>query len=87
MRAIIKPLLATIVSGTLIAATAPGAIANDDWQTSKWGDDDTIGAANYLSADRILEATRLVTEGKAYSLGVELNRDFPAYGTRFLTSP
>jgi len=25
----------------------------------------------------------LIKEGKSYSLGVELNRDFPAYGTRF----
>ena len=25
----------------------------------------------------------MIKEGKSYSLGVELNRDFPAYGTRF----
>ena len=50
--------------------------------TSKWGPDDEIGAANYLSPEKVKEAVALVKEGKTYSLGVELNRDFPAYGTR-----
>ncbi|MFL1486292.1 cyclase family protein [Marinobacter sp. LN3S78] len=83
MKRTTTPLMATILAGALLGANAPTGFANEDWQNSKWGKDDTIGAANYLSADHILEATSLVTEGKAYSLGVELNRDFPAYGTRF----
>jgi len=83
VRATTKSILAAFISGTLLGATTTGATANEDWQDSKWGEDDTIGAANYLSAEHILKATSLVTEGKAYSLGVELNRDFPAYGARF----
>jgi kynurenine formamidase len=71
-----------LLATTLLTASA-GALAQDEWQNSKWGKDDTIGAANYLSADKILEAAMLIKEGKSYSLGVELNRDFPAYGTRF----
>lgn len=78
-----KPVMAALVAFTLLGASTTGVLADDEWQTSKWGENDTIGAANYLSADHILKATQLVTEGKAYSLGVELNRDFPAYGTRF----
>ncbi len=50
--------------------------------TSKWGPGDEIGAANNLSPDKVKEAVALIKEGKVYSLGVELNRDFPAYGTR-----
>lgn len=83
MRISKTPITAAVVACSWLAASSTGVLADEDWQTSKWGDDDTIGAANYLSADHILKATQLVTEGKAYSLGVELNRDFPAYGTRF----
>lgn len=77
-----SPILAGIMTSALLSASA-ATLADDDWQTSKWGPDDTIGAANYLSAENIISASKLITEGKAYSLGVELNRDFPAYGTRF----
>lgn len=83
MKLTTNPIIAAVIAGALLGASASVALANEDWQKSKWGEDDTIGAANYLSADRILEAARLVTEGKTYSLGVELNRDFPAYGARF----
>lgn len=68
---------------TALLTASAGLWAQDDWQKSKWGEDDTIGAANYLSSDKILSAAKLIREGKSYSLGVELNRDFPAYGTRF----
>lgn len=77
-----KLMMAVSVTGALLSVNPTSALAEEDWQASKWGEEDTIGAANYLSADHILKASQLVTEGKAYSLGVELNRDFPAYGTR-----
>lgn len=73
-------------SGLVMSAcfTFSGAVAaQDDWQQSKWGEDDTIGAANYLSPENVLKAAKLIDQGKVYSLGVELNREFPAYGTRF----
>ncbi len=65
-------------------ALGPGPVtAQEDWQTSKWGEDDTIGAANYLSPEKVLKAAELIETGKTYSLGVVLDRDFPAYGARF----
>lgn len=60
-------------------ATAPQA---EDWHTSKWGKDDTIGAANLVTAERILAATKLVKTGKRYALGQVTGRDTPAFGTR-----
>lgn len=77
-----KALWSSLVASAFLGLSG-GALAQDDWQESKWGKDDTIGAANYLSPEKVLNAAELIQEGKVYSLGVELNRDFPAYGTRF----
>lgn len=60
-------------------ANAPDA---PEWCKSKWGPEDQIGAANLLSPELALAAAELVTEGKTYSLGVEVNKDTPAFGPR-----
>jgi len=49
---------------------------------SKFGPDDQIGNVNYITADKTLAAARLVTKGKAYRLGIETNKDTPAYPPR-----
>ncbi|MDA0823756.1 MAG: cyclase family protein [Proteobacteria bacterium] len=57
-------------------------VGAEDWHTSKWGKDDTIGAANLVTPERILAATKLVKTGKRYALGQVTSRDTPAFGTR-----
>lgn len=54
----------------------------EDWYPSQWGSDDTIGAANLVTPDRILAATKLVKTGKRYALGQVTGRKTPAFGTR-----
>jgi kynurenine formamidase len=49
---------------------------------SKFGPSDEIGAANNLSPEKTLAAAKLVTKGKAYRLGIETNKDTPAYPPR-----
>jgi kynurenine formamidase len=49
---------------------------------SKFGPDDQIGNLNYVSPAKTLAASKLITRGKAYRLGIETNKDTPAYGTR-----
>src|SRR5262245_48572291 len=49
---------------------------------SKFGPNDEIGAANNLSAEKTLRAAKLVTTGKSYRLGIETNKDTPAYPPR-----
>lgn len=49
---------------------------------SKFGPNDQIGNVNYIKPAKTLAATKLVTKGKAYRLGIETNKDTPAYGTR-----
>ncbi len=49
---------------------------------SPYGPDDTLGAINNLSPEKVIQAARLVTEGKTYALGIETGVDTPAYGPR-----
>jgi kynurenine formamidase len=55
----------------------------EDWQASKFGQDDTLGAINLLSSDKVLEAAKLIKTGKTYALGVPTGPDSPAYPPRF----
>ena len=49
---------------------------------SKFGPDDQIGNLNYVTPAKTLAATKLVTKGKTYRLGIETNKDTPAYPPR-----
>ena len=53
-----------------------------DWCRSKWGPNDEIGAANLLTPEVALNASKLVKTGRTYSLGVETNAKTPAFGPR-----
>ena len=69
-----------VIGLTSIAAEAQADTEN--WFPSKYGADDTLGAINNLSAEKVLQATRLVTTGKTYPLGVETGTTSPAYPPR-----
>lgn len=58
------------------------AVAQDNWYPSKHGADDTLGAINFLSPEKVVEAAKLVKTGKTYALGVVLGRETPAYPPR-----
>lgn len=80
MRSILLSALA--LAGGLVAATALA----EDWKCeSKFGPNDQIGNSNYITPDKTLAATKLVTKGKAYRLGIEVNSKTPAYPPRFFT--
>ena len=71
-------LAATLLSTPVFAQSAPKA----DWYPSKYGASDEIGAANLLTPDVVLQAAKLVKTGKTYPLGVEINKDLPAFRHR-----
>ena len=50
--------------------------------TSKWGPNDEIGAANYVTPARVLEAAKLVKTGKTYALGIPVDKNTLAYPPR-----
>ena len=69
----------------LLAATAlacGAASAQTAWYPSKWGANDEIGAANYMTAATALQAVRLVKTGKVYSLGITVSTTTPAFPPR-----
>lgn len=49
---------------------------------SKFGSEDQIGNLNYVTPAKTLAASKLVTKGKTYRLGIETNKDTPAYPPR-----
>jgi kynurenine formamidase len=65
--------------GAVAQQTAP---QNPACAKSKFGADDELGNVNYLTPEKTLAAVKLVTKGKAYRLGIETNRDTPAYPPR-----
>jgi kynurenine formamidase len=76
---------AAMILAGMLAASLSVNVMSQDWVPSRYGADDRIGAANNLSTDIVLDAARLITTGKVYSLGVETAEDSPAYGTRTFT--
>lgn len=58
------------------------AAAQTSWYPSKWGPNDEIGAANYLTPAIAVQAARLVKTGKVYSLGITVSTTTPAYPPR-----
>ena len=71
--------IATLIATMLLST---GVFAAESWYPSRFGADDTLGAINNLSAAKVLEAARLIKEGKTYSLGVAVGPDTPAWGSR-----
>src|SRR3954451_12046044 len=62
--------------GTVEAASA------QDWTKSKWGPNDEIGAANYMTPELVVKAAGLIKTGKTYALGIPVDSKTPAYPPR-----
>src|SRR5207237_7027627 len=74
-----------------VALTLAGASRSGDqqetpigppWWPSEWGAADQRGAANRLTPQKVLEATRLVKDGKVYQLGHVYEHGMPLFGKR-----
>ncbi len=68
--------------GLLAALLLASPLSAETTASSPYGPDDTLGAINNLSPEKVLEAVKLVKYGKTYALGVETGPDTPAYGPR-----
>lgn len=73
-----------IVMALALAMTCcvSGAMASD-CQPSEWGVDDQIGAANRITAERIVAAAQLVKQGASHPLGIVITPGMPGYPPRF----
>ena len=61
---------------------AIGTADAQDWTKSKWGPEDEIGAANYMTPELVQKAASLVKTGKTYALGIPVDTKTPAYPPR-----
>ena len=76
--------IAWLIGCTALALSwmSPASAQQQTCFPSKFGPTDEIGAANNLTPEKTLAASKLVTKGKAYRLGIETNKDTPAYPPR-----
>lgn len=61
---------------------APAAAAAGPVRPSRFGPNDTIGNMNLVTPQKALEASRLVTQGRCYHLGIPVDRATPAFPPR-----
>lgn len=69
----------------VIGAALAGGAAQAQQQTcfpSKFGPSDQIGNLNHITPQKTLQGVKTVTRGKAYRLGIETNKDTPAFPPR-----
>ena len=59
-----------------------GTASAQDWTKSKWGPNDEIGAANYMTPELVVKAAGLIKTGKTYPLGIPVDTKTPAYPPR-----
>ena len=73
---------AALAAAVLIALSPTASFGDDKCTPSKFGPQDQIGALNNVTPAKTLAASKLVTRGKAYRLGIETNKNTPAYPPR-----
>lgn len=70
--------LLMVAAGSLSAAGKPGKPNN--W--NRWGKQDQLGAANYITPARVVDAAQLITRGQIFSLAIPLDNQGPVYPGR-----
>ena len=74
--------ISTLALALLINAAAHAQQPLQTCFPSKHGPNDQVGNLNYVTPEKTLAATKLVTRGKSYRLGIETNKDTPAFPPR-----
>ena len=71
---------AAVATATVVGNCALGQA--DNWYPAPWGPADQRGAANRITAQKVLEAKGLITRGTVYQLGHVYESTMPLFGTR-----
>src|SRR5215475_2813105 len=84
-----------VAAGTLVAgvahaqqaaqAAAPALTDKPFWPHPKWGKDDQAGASNYMTPAKVLDAVKLIKDGKVYRIGRLYEGAMPKFGERAFT--
>lgn len=76
----------TLLATSLVLAAALASQptwADEACQSSLWGPEDQLGAANWVSPERTKAAAALVTEGQSHPLGIVIEPSMPSYPPRY----
>lgn len=73
---------ASVLTCAIALLTTVGTANAQDWTKSKWGPNDEIGAANYMTPELVMKAAQLIKTGKTYALGIPVHSSTPAYPPR-----
>lgn len=79
-----KHLACTVGSAVLAVSVflISPVFAAEPCEPSKWGAEDEIGAANYVSPEQVLMAVKLVKKGESHPLGIVIDQQTPAFPPR-----
>lgn len=85
--AISRATLGLVLFGILFAAPAAGQTREEGpwWPHPIWGPDDQVGATNWITPEKIVEALSLASTGEVYELGHPYERGMPLFGARSYT--
>ena len=72
----------TLLASITVVVPALQAQADGECKPSKFGAKDQAGNVNNITPAKTLAASKLITKGKAYRLGIETNSKTPAYAPR-----
>jgi len=81
-RAIAAAIFAGALAGVVFGFQAGQTPIGQRWWPSEWGEADQRGAANRITPEKVLEATRLIKQGKIYQLGRLYEQGMPLPGKR-----
>lgn len=80
--------VAGAVAGKFSLAPVASAQAQESmhqpWWPSKWGPEDEAGATNHITPEKVLDAARLIQDGRVYKLGRTYQPGIPFFGQRVL---
>lgn len=74
--------LVMFAGGLSLAATSALAA---ECKPSKWGADDEIGSANFVTPAQVMMAAKLVKKGESHALGIVIDSKTPAFPPRSLS--
>ncbi len=81
MKGLSKFMTLVLLVGGLTLAAGP-TLAAEECKPSKWGKDDEIGAANYVTPQQVMAAVKLVKKGESHPLGIVVDTKMPAFPPR-----
>ncbi len=68
-----------------LISSAHAQTSTDKWWPSRWGAQDEAGASNWITPQKVLEATRTIKDGRIYRIGRDYQAEMPNFGPRRFT--